>query len=250
MKVQICSDLHLEFTTNREWIKRNPLIPKGDVLIIAGDTSYLERNYFELEFIQQVSDQFSQVYLIPGNHEYYGGFDVATALKPSHYKIMENVFMVNNHTVKIGEVHFIFSTMWSNIQKNILAVMRGMMDFRKIKYQGEKFNINHFNELHKVAFDYIAEAAKTKGKKVIVTHHLPSDECNSKEFKNSTLNGAFCVDKTNFILDHDIDYWIYAHSHRNLKDFKLGHTKLVTNQLGYVGWNEHLTFNREKVFEI
>lgn len=56
MKIQICSDLHLEFSENRAWLEENPLIVGGEVLIIAGDTYYLERDYNELEFIDKVSD--------------------------------------------------------------------------------------------------------------------------------------------------------------------------------------------------
>ena len=37
MKLQYCSDLHLEFRENREFIKENPLQVKGDILLLAGD---------------------------------------------------------------------------------------------------------------------------------------------------------------------------------------------------------------------
>lgn len=250
MKVQFCSDLHLEFASNRKYLKHHPIIPSADVLIIAGDTYYLNKHYEDLDFINKVADEFERVYLIPGNHEYYGGFDVATALEPSLKAIKSNVFMVNNQSIEIEGVNFIFSTMWSKIEKNILELMRGMMDFRQIKYKNEAFNINHFNELHEVAFNFIKKAVNSKGKKVVVTHHLPSSNCNADEFKGSVLNEAFCVEKTNFILNNEIDCWIYGHSHRNIKDFKIGNTKMLTNQFGYVDWNEHKSFNRQKVIEI
>lgn len=96
MKFQIVSDLHLEFEANRDWIKNHPLIPKSEYLIIAGDTYYLDRDYLELDFIRKVSDEFYHVYLIPGNHEYYGGFDVAAALDSSCLKICTNVTVLDN----------------------------------------------------------------------------------------------------------------------------------------------------------
>ncbi|SDI01294.1 hypothetical protein SAMN04488062_12018 [Flavobacterium omnivorum] len=37
IKIQYCSDLHLEFLDNRKWVLENPIIPKGDILILAGD---------------------------------------------------------------------------------------------------------------------------------------------------------------------------------------------------------------------
>lgn len=41
MKIQYCSDLHMEFRENMRFMKSMPLEPVGDVLIIAGDIGYL-----------------------------------------------------------------------------------------------------------------------------------------------------------------------------------------------------------------
>ena len=54
MKVQICSDLHLEFTANKSWLKENPILPSGDILIIAGDTNYLSRDFSNIDFINKI----------------------------------------------------------------------------------------------------------------------------------------------------------------------------------------------------
>jgi DNA repair exonuclease SbcCD nuclease subunit len=250
MKIQICSDLHLEFASNKNWLKHHPLIPKGDILIIAGDTYHLDKDYKNLDFISKVSESFEQVYIIPGNHEYYGGFDISSTLVPTYRTVKENVFIVNNHALEIEGINFIFSTMWSEIKSNILAINQGLLDFRRIKYNNERFTINHFNEIHEYAFKFLSNEIKKEGRKVVITHHLPSKQCNSKEFSESLLNEGFCVDKTNFILNSEIDYWIYGHSHRNLNDFKIGNTKMITNQFGYVDWNEHHSFNYEKVIDL
>ena len=45
-----------------------------------------------------------------------------------------------------------------------------------------------------------------------------------------------------YIKDSGVDYWIYGHSHYNA-DVKIGNTKCISNQLGYVFHGEHETFN-------
>lgn len=250
MRVQLCSDLHLELKQNRDWLQQNPLVPSGDILIIAGDTYYLGEDFGSLDFIKKVSDDFKMTYIIPGNHEYYGGYDIATAYEATRIEIKKNVVLLNNTTEHIEGVDFIFSTLWSHIQRNILEIYRGMTDFRRIIHNGERFTINHFNDIHHACFDFITKEVNKEGKKIVVTHHLPSEACNAEEYKGSILNDAFCVDKTRFIEKSNIDYWIYGHSHRNLPDINIEGTKMVTNQLGYIGYLEHTTFNPSKIIEI
>ena len=147
MKIQYISDLHLEFETNRIWLQENPIIPVGDILVIAGDTYYLEKDYSKLDFIKKAADNFEQVFLIPGNHEYYGGFDAATAMQAFQEKVLDNVTLINNASVDINGIQFIFSTLWSNIIENAVAITRGMVDFRKIRFNGEGFTTDDFNQL-------------------------------------------------------------------------------------------------------
>ncbi|MEM6397242.1 MAG: metallophosphoesterase [Bacteroidota bacterium] len=250
MLFQICSDLHLEFPNNRAWISENPLIPKADILIIAGDTYYLDRDWTEFEFIRRISKDFKHTYIIPGNHEYYGGYDVSTGLGQRQVEILPNVTLLNNTSLDIDGVRLIFSTMWSKINRNMLAIMRGMNDFRLINYLDHKFNINDYNLLHEKAWSFLEKEIAKPGKKLVITHHLPSELCNAEEHKGSELNEAFCIDKTRFIENNDIDYWVYGHSHRNTPEFEIGGTKMVTNQLGYVGWDEHLDFKREFLIQL
>ena len=249
MKIQICSDLHLELTTNRRWMAEHPIVPKAKLLIIAGDTYHLDKDYTKLDFIKQVSDEFEMTYLVPGNHEYYGGFDVATAADPTYFKIRENVIMLNNQAVRVGDLKLIFSTMWSAINNNSMQILRYMPDFHQIRYAGVKMSIDQYNHIHRKCFDFLEKEVKTPEKKVVVTHHLPSDECTIEAFKGSLLGEAFCVEKSDFISQSNITAWVYGHSHRNLKDFEINTTRMVTNQLGYVHREEHRTFCPDKVIE-
>src|SRR5580692_4580421 len=114
MKIQYCSDLHLEFPENRKFMIRNPLRPAGDILVLAGDL--VTFNDFEKarEFIDFVCDQYTAVYWVPGNHEFYGS-DIDDRPSLLWEKIRSNFYLVNNKSIAHGEVRLVFSTLWSRI---------------------------------------------------------------------------------------------------------------------------------------
>ena len=52
--------------------------------------------------------------------------------------------------------------------------------------------------------------------------------------KDSVLNSAFASNYGDLISNNRIDAWIYGHSHTNI-DAEIGGTKVLSNQMGYVG---------------
>ncbi|WP_205685681.1 metallophosphoesterase [Flavipsychrobacter stenotrophus] len=71
LKIQYCSDLHLEFRENNAILKRNLIPPMGQVLILGGDIMLFSEMHRNQDFFNYVSDNFETTYWIPGNHEYY-----------------------------------------------------------------------------------------------------------------------------------------------------------------------------------
>ncbi|AZQ59316.1 hypothetical protein EJ994_11045 [Maribacter sp. MJ134] len=253
MRIQYCSDLHLEFAKNNRWLSKNPLIPSGEILIVAGDTYYLGNDFENLDFYKWASDHYEQTYVIAGNHEYYGGYDLSLHQKPFKWELQHNVFFLNNQSVQINDVTLLFSTFWSHVHaENRNSVARGVNDFYKIRMGENRLSVDDFNQLHAEAFDFLNQNLEDhNGKTVVVTHHLPTPLCNSPEFKGSLINDAFVVDKTDYITKSNIDYWIYGHVHRNLGNgLDLGGTTMLCNQLGYVDLNEHMDFSRDRFVEI
>ena len=252
MKIQYLSDLHLEFSANRTWLRENPIVPAADILVVAGDTFYLGEHQKVDEFIRYVAKHFRQTYLIPGNHEYYGGFDVTKTPFSFRQPLAENVTMLNNVVEELDGVRLIFSTMWSCIDRDEIGIMRGLNDFRLIKNKGKLLTVAGFNELHAQSMGFLrAELDRPyAGPKVVVTHHLPADGCNSPRFRGTLLNPAFFTDYTDLIEAADLAAWIYGHSHRNVAEFELNGTRILTNQLGYVQYGEQSDFSLERVLEV
>jgi predicted phosphohydrolase len=114
MKIQYCSDLHLEFPENQKFLRRNPLNVVGDILILAGDIVTFHDLGKANDFIDFACDHYSAVYWVPGNHEYYGA-DISDKPSPLCEKLRDNLFLVNNHSVVHEGVRLFFTTLWSRI---------------------------------------------------------------------------------------------------------------------------------------
>lgn len=252
MKIQYCSDLHLEFPENKNFLKQHPIEPIGDILLLAGDIVPFAVMHKHSDFFNYLSDHFETTYWIAGNHEYYH-FDVAEKSGTFNEKIRPNVFLLNNTAVKHENVKIVFSTLWSKIsQLNEKNIENNMSDFHVIKHNGTKFKSLHFNLLHENSLQFLNAELNNRDdeKTIVVSHHVPTFINYPEKYKGDALNEAFAVELFDLIESSKPDYWIYGHTHSNTNDFTIGKTQLVCNQLGYVKYNEHQKFNLFKHIDL
>lgn len=136
MRIQFASDLHLEFADNWRFLKQHPLEKTGDVLVLAGDIGYLgDDNYSTHPFWDIVAEQYEQVLVVPGNHEFYKFYDLATLKDGELLQIRPNVRVYYNAVVTLGDVDFILSTMWAHIPlQDAFATESGVTDFHRILF--------------------------------------------------------------------------------------------------------------------
>lgn len=252
MKIQFASDLHLEMAANAAWLQSHPLKVVGDILVLAGDTAYLEESIPNW-FLDWASASFQQVLLIPGNHEYYHYGDVAKRGESWQWMLRDNVGYYYNKVVTIGNTDFILSTMWSHIPEvDMFQVQRGLNDFYQILCNDNRFTPDDFNAEHERCKQFITESvAQSKADHiVVVTHHVPTSLVVALQHHGSPLNSAFMVEMGNFIADSRIDYWIYGHSHTNI-DAEIDGTRIMANQLGYIANGEQNNgFRNNRYFEL
>lgn len=252
MRIQFVSDLHLEMTANAAWLQLHPLEIAGDILVLAGDTAYLEEGIPNW-FLNWASTSYQQVLLIPGNHEYYHYGDIAKRGDSWKWLLRENVGYYYNKVVTIEDTDFILSTMWSHIPAvEMFQVQRGLNDFYQILCNDNRLVPDDFNAEHERCKQFIMKSiAESKSKHiVVVTHHLPTLQAVAPQHQGSTLSSAFAVEMGHFIAESRIDYWIYGHSHTNI-DTEIGKTKIVSNQLGYIAHREqHNGFNNSRYIEL
>lgn len=258
MKIQFVSDLHLEFPENRAWLAQHPLEATGDILLIAGDTAYLDLpesgrdTYSAYSFWDWASRNYQHVIVCLGNHDFYGYYDLSALSDGWSKTIRPNVHAYYNAVLHLtaegglasnsgsGLIDIIVSTLWSYIEPyNAYMTERGVSDFYRITYKDHRLTADDFNREHKHCLAFIKKAveesnAKTK---IVLTHHVPTQLCTAEEFRGSTINGAFTVELGDYIADSGIDYWIYGHSHRNI-DARIGKTQILSNQFGYLSHDE------------
>lgn len=248
-KIQYASDLHLEFADNWNYLKAHPLVPIGDILVLAGDSCYFgDERYVAHPFWDWAADHFEQVIVCPGNHEFYNYFDLTSLKDGQIISIRPNIHYYNNSVVNLGDMDIIVSTLWSHIdKKDAYITQRGVADFYRIIYGNHLLTVNDFNQEHEHCLKFIKNAvAMSKARtKIVITHHVPSFQLMSREFIGSRINGAFTVELADYIAQSNIDYWIYGHSHRNIER-RIGKTLCTCNQLGYVRYSENVDFQPNK----
>lgn len=252
VKLQYASDLHLEFPANREFLNLQPLQPVAEVLVLAGDILPFAVMDQHKDFLNYVSDHFKTTYWLPGNHEYYH-FDIGSKNGVLHETIRSNVFLVNNTSVVHQGVKLIFSTLWSHIRPGYQwQIERSLNDFHWIKYKGYRFSAEQYNQLHAESLAFVQQETRKSQKEqlAVFTHHCPTFLNYPELYKGDVLNEAFAVELHDLIESSNIACWVYGHHHTNTPEFRIGNTKLITNQLGYVQQHEHRLFETNKVVEI
>lgn len=225
----------------------------GDVLIIAGDVAYLsDRTIPNIRFWKWASDNFRQVLMVAGNHEFYNNEDVVKRGASWQFKIKPNVGYYHNMVVRIDNADFILSTLWSHIPPvDELAIQSGMNDYRQILYKGHRLLPQNINDEFELNLSFIKKAvSESEAEKiVVVTHHLPTYDAIEDKYRGDILNAAFATEIGDFIADSRISLWIYGHAHHRT-NFYIGNTHLISNPLGYIFAGESFAFEENAIVEI
>ena len=78
---------------------RPPSEKAGDILVLAGDIGYIG----------------DEMIVVPGNHEFYKYYDIASLQEGELVQIRSNVKVYYNAIVNMGDVDKILSTLWAHI---------------------------------------------------------------------------------------------------------------------------------------
>ncbi|MDD4964390.1 MAG: metallophosphoesterase [Gallionella sp.] len=251
MKIQILSDLHVEYA---------PYTPEptdAEVIVLAGDISQGIRG---IKWARQTWPDKAIVF-VPGNHEYYRS-DIETerqqmAMAGRAY----NVHVLNRQEAIICGVRFLGATLWTDFRlfgeaERPLALQVGgcgLRDFQVIRYGNQIFTPQDSVELHIQDVAWLTHKLQHEpfeGATVVVTHHLPSAQSVAARYSKQLLSACFASP-----LDYLLGYsrlWIHGHTHDTF-DYEVNGTRVICNPRGYCDGNltpENLAFDPQCVLTL
>ena len=236
MRIQIKSDLHLEF---RNYEIANDA--NDDMLILAGDivpSVQLSHNR-PSKFLKKCSELFKNVIYVAGNHEHYhNDIDKSFTTLKEKCESYGNIHFLNNECKIIDGIKFVGSTMWTSLNNDDdyakYVAKRGMADFKIISNGGRVLLPGDTSIWHRESLQFIESECSTHDKVVVITHHAPSFGSLNPVYANDDLNHAFMTDLDQFILRNPaIKLWCHGHVHTAF-DYMIGNTRIVCNPRGYV----------------
>lgn len=227
MRIQLVSDLHVEFHRDGGQSILDELNPEGvDILVVAGDTcptKILRGNWF----IHQLCDLYPHVVLVAGNHEAYGSHPSKSndALRDIETQKENFTFLQDCLPVTIKGQRFLGDTFWFPSDPLNKAYECCINDFSAINmlrsyvYGQHRRCVKNLNT-HLLPTD------------IVITHHLPTYTAIHPEFRGSNLNRFFASEQSELILEKKPKLWMFGHTHGSV-DMMLGDTRLLCNPLGY-----------------
>lgn len=264
MKIQLVSDLHLEFD-KLQIAGFGPGLriqnAGADVLVLAGDICTVRDFESFKDFFIDCAYGFKHVIYIMGNHEHYKAKDFATnsnIIRESFLRLdLGNIHFLDNDCVYLDGVKFIGATLWTNnnngcpITEN--AIFHGMTDYSLIKYKDDKGNYFKFMPRcarmeHARSVQFIANetdpkffhADDTNVPMVVVTHHAPSFRSIHPKYDGDYhMNAAFASNLEDMMFDN-IKLWCHGHTHTPF-DYMVRNTRVVCNPYGYPGERQDIT---------
>ena len=252
MKIQIISDLHLEFG-NRCIAKT-----KSDVIILAGDihNTYKKHLNFACKLVKEHKKPVISVF---GNHEFYtsGNVDLDYKKGLDLVKDKNDIYLLECSSYIVDNVRFIGCTLWSGFsfntggnvslqEDNAYLAQAKMSDFKYIRYSThyKRFCAMKCIDLFRNSKQYLKNELRKEfsGKTVIVTHFAPHINCMPPKInKLSTMIKRkpeyYYISEVSDIIDNcNFDLWISGHSHYSSSfDLINGRKKFISNQIGYPG---------------
>ncbi|MFT5163738.1 MAG: Icc-related predicted phosphoesterase [Alteromonadaceae bacterium] len=248
MKIQLLSDLHVEFA-DYQYCPTD-----AEVVVLAGDISVGERGLAWA--MSQIKDK--PVLYVLGNHEYY---------RHTYPKLIDtlksraqgsDVIILENDIWQLDGVNFFGATLWTDFSVLGDPSIAGfhcqqmMNDYKKINRLPSYSTIRAMDiaGVHSNSRQWLGDALKShRGERnVVITHHGPSLQSVPEDRKEDIFISAYVSDLTDFIAEHQPHFWLHGHLH-NSTDHIISSCRVLCNPKGYPD-NANDKFNPQLCFVV
>lgn len=250
MKIQLASDLHIEFLAQR--FPTETLIqpaPDADLLVLAGDI-HRGTQAFELFHNWPVP-----VLYLAGNHEFYGHAWAQTRVDLRKQCEGSNIHFLDNTRIDIAGVRFLGCTLWTDFSQSSQgqeAAMRHvgqrLHDFKAIYTQAQMLMPEETLQDHQQSVQWLRKELQRPhaGITVVVSHHAPHPMSIHPRYQGDPLNAGFASDLTELVVHADL--WLHGHVHDSF-DYSVGSCRVVANPAGYIENRQVLERVADAIFE-
>ncbi len=242
MRIQLVSDIHLEF-------KGLDLPVEGaDVLVAAGDIGVGAAG---LRWLAQLG---CPVVYVAGNHEYWGEDLARFPHTLGELSAGTDVHFLENEVLEFAGIRFLGCTLWTDFHGGDRALMREigalMNDFRYIARGGSALAPEDLVEINRASTAWLEAALQTPfpGRTVVVTHHAPLMR-SWYDRPDNPLRYAYCNALDELLARHGIDLWIHGHIHQ-VSDYTAYGVRVVCNPRGYATHREVPGFDPVKTLDL
>ena len=236
MKIQLASDLHLEFIADFPGERLVVPHPDADLLVLAGDIAS------GTDAVALFADWPVPVLYVSGNHEAYG-YDIA-ALERSLRDAADgtNVHVLERDRLDVGGVRFVGCTLWTDYALSngtdasipeAMATAAGFVtDHALIRHGDGLFSPEDALARHRVARAWLqAELDRPwAGPTVAICHHGIHPGSVHPRYAGDITSAAFVSDLGPLLQNADL--WLHGHVHDSF-DYRVGSTRVVANPRGY-----------------
>lgn len=247
---QIVSDIHIErdypyVPDFRQIIKKS-----SDNLILAGDIGRLEYTDQYFEFLKSLSFEFKNLYLIPGNNEFYSkkyDYSYLSMILLQFENSIANLKVLDNKYIDIENTNIrIFgSTLWSYIPENKRQLHLPI----KIDDKSASptwMNRQHFQSLY--ILENTIENLPVNKELIVVTHYAPTFKgCISEKYKTNDALNCYYHSNLERFFHEKINTWIFGHTHTNC-DYINGNVRIMSNQ--YSCTKGEKVYEKDKIIKI
>lgn len=242
---QIVSDLHIpqDDSSTPKWTEYIQV--SAPYLIIAGDIGRVEKTMSYMAFLMEVCQQYTHVFLIAGNHEYYSStktFEFLNSeLKCISNRISNLTFLDDSYFDLPGNIRIYGSTLWSAVSNSpIILPIQSCLGTA-----GDQIWMNkmHYNALYNLQ-NQLDESRRLKKRLIVVTHYPPTVEQTVLEKHKKSSRLTFYANNLDTLLTKESVYiWVYGHTHVNA-DYRTDmDTRVVSNQFRGKNWIRNKVLN-------